>query len=587
MLVLRRNFILDGTTLTGGAFKPRRIVKGDVIGLLINRTEEGNSKTVSVFVNGVRHSLPQKIPETFDGTLFPHVQVKGAVVSINAEKKHLSKLPFECRMIADASKKDIAPTLVKEISETEIIVPLGFETAEWVESYQLENSTENFVIISQKFVNEWQEKSNLKRQNLGDDIMRSFFKLMGLRKRKFIYTLSNNLLSQDRKTFCERFPTCANKITVVPENSIEKLPANLAYYKDVTLPTEEEGWNHVLFTNVTEAKAKEDLAKWQKLCKNQTKVEDFKASDKLKEEITEWEKFVAATKKDAIKQKKEREIALKLANGETVEEEPKKEEEKKEEKKDEKEGETKEGEKKEEVKEVDPSSVCTIDFTEEDWMLARLRMELHTICQAFVEDVEDKERTSFSADFLAHYYKLYAPAGLSFFPTTFGCKTVPEIVELIKDTLKLESNMLLPVLDADASFDDFVQKTEDARQERVDRIGAGDEGAQLKFKAQRKGMNKGPKGNKGDFQNFNRGAQKGGKGIPQHMQQRQPQQQQRPATFNNNKNNNGPKGGAKGGFNAGKGTQQTYAMRTIPGAAAGMKRLQPSNIPQSAPKRIR
>jgi hypothetical protein len=213
-------------------------------------------------------------------------------------------------------------------------------------------------------------------------------------------------------------------------------------------------------------------------------------------------------------------------------------------------------------------------------------MELHTICQAFVQDVEDKERTSFSADFLAHYYKLYAPAGCSFFPTTFGCKTVPEIVELIKDTLKLESNMLLPVLDADASFDDFVQKTEDARQERVDRIGAGDEGAQLKFKAQRKGMNKGPKG-KGDFQNFNRGAQKGGKGIPQHIQQRQPQQQQRPATFNNSKNNNGPKGGAKGGFNAGKGTQQTYAMRTIPGAAAGMKRLQPSNIPQSAPKRIR
>merc|ERR1719204_1848517 len=137
---------------------------------------------------------------------------------------------------------------------------------------------------------------------------------------------------------------------------------------------------------------------------------------------------------------------------------------------------------------------------------------------------------------------------------------------MIKDTIKLESNMLFPVLNADASFDDFVQKTEDARQERVDRIGAGDEGAQLKFKAQKKGA----KGKGGDFQSFNKGAQRGGKGVPQ-MQQRV--QQQRPQTFNKN-SAPAAKGGVKGNFSAGKGAAPTYAMRTIPGAAAGMKRIQ-------------
>merc|ERR1719193_1696275 len=240
-----------------------------------------------------------------------------------------------------------------------------------------------------------------------------------------------------------------------------------------------------------------------------TLVEDFKPS-KLKEKMTEWDKFLAATKKEVLKLKKEKELAQKLANGEITEEEhkkedkkKKKEEERKEEEKKKKmnkakeekvDGEDKKEDKKEE-EEVDPSTVNTIDFTEEDWMLARLRMELHTICHAFVEDVEDKERTSFSADFAPHYYKQYAHEGYYFVPGTFGCKNMDEICALIKDTLKVESSMMTSVLPVDTSFDDFVQLTEDARQERVDRIGAGDEGAQLKFKAQTQRF--GVKGSKG------------------------------------------------------------------------------------------
>jgi len=553
-------FSLDGSAVP--TFKTRRLTKGDVIGLLINRTEEGNANTISVFLNGYRAGEPQKIPDSFDGALFPHVLVRDAVVSVNLTKQVIKKLPFTCRTIGDASKDHLTGSSVSEVDETSIVVPLGFNTEEWVQNYIAENAMENFVVISKQFWNEWQEKSNLKKQDLRGDVLEAFFKIMGLRKRKFICTVGNNFLSDERKKFIAKFSSAVKTIAVFPETAFEGVPTNTTFYKDVTVPTKEEGWTEVRFATTVEA-AEESIQKWQKKCKNCTKVEDFEATDKLKEKIAKWEKFLVSTKKEAEKNKKAREIALKLANGEEVKEEEEPKEEKKEEKK--------EGEKEEEV--VPASSVDTQDFAEEDWMLAALRMELHTLCHAFREDVKDKERTAFSSEFLLHYYKLYAPAGRQLFLAAYGCRKESELVELIKDTINLEDNLMLPLLAADASFDDFVNLTEEARQERRDRIGAGDEGAQLKFKAQKKGAPKG--GMKGNGQVFGRGpiqhypskgASKGGKG-PSVVQKIPPQSQ--PQRYVN-------QGAARPG---------AHPMRTIPGTAPGaLKRPQVSSF-QSAPKR--
>jgi len=592
------HFFVDGAAAS--ECNTRRLAKGDIVGLLINRTTEGNANTVSVFINGQRQSSPVKIPDTFDGALFPHVQVtRGAIVAVNLTKEVRSKLPFTCRTIADGSQDDITETNATEVTEAEIIVPLGFHSTEWVESYCAENAGSNFVHITQEYLEQWQLRSGLKYQSLHEGILLAFYKLMCLRKRKFIFSLGHNLLSEDRKKFCDRFSrTSINKIAVLPKKVIENLPPSTAFYKDVTMPTKEEGWNKVIFEESAE-EAQKDLKKWQKWCKNMTLVEDFKPSDKLKEKMTEWDKFLAATKKEVLKLKKEKELAQKLANGEITEEEHKKQQEeeaKKEEEEKKKEEERKEEEKKkkmnkakeekvdgedkkedkkeeeEEEEEVDPSTVNTIDFTEEDWMLARLRMELHTICHAFVEDVEDKERTSFSADFAPHYYKQYAHEGYYFVPGTFGCKNMDEICALIKDTLKVESSMMTSVLPVDTSFDDFVQLTEDARQERVDRIGAGDEGAQLKFKAQTQRFGvKGSKGMQykgGNYPQYYAKGPKGGKGSMPMTPQR--------TTYANGWPAPTPKGnyGGKG---------DGYAMRSLP----GMKRLEPSMLTQSAAKRFR
>lgn len=559
-------FHIDGAI--GKTYKSRRFTKGDVIGLLLNRTEEGNKNTVSVFINGKRHSEPQTIPESFDGALFPHITVRGgAVVAANFGKTLFKQLPFTCRSVGDVSKDHVVESKIKPCQDAEVTLAMGFQNEEWEQQHQMSNPDTKFVLISQPFIHEWMEKSSIKRQALNDEALRSLFKLICSRNRQYIWTLGHHLLVDDRKRFCERIAPSVKKNVVIQDSAIEKLHRNLKFYKDVTIPTEEEGWNTVTFTKNAQS-AQAVLENWQKACKNQTKVEDFKATDKLKEKITAWNKFRVATEKDAIKKKKEAEIALKLAAGEEVPEE--KEEVKKEEVK-------KEGEEEE----VAPSSINTMEWTPEDWMLAGLRMELHTLCHAFKEDVEDKERETFSADFLAHYHKLYSPPGHAFHHSTYAARNVAEVMDLIKDTIVLEQNMLIVQLEKNEGFDTFIQNTELAREERLNLIGAGDEGAKLKFKAQVKpkpnpNQNKGGKGFIRPGQN--KGAvMKGGK-----PQQAQPQFSRAGPL--------GPaagKGAGKGPSTIHKGGPTGYALRSIPGAApaAGIKR---PGGPDSAPaaKRI-
>jgi len=557
-------FMTDGALQKG--FTPRRCLKGDFVGLLLNRTDEGNSNTVSLFVNGNRIGEPVKIPESFDGALYPHVTVRAnAIVSVNLTNVVRKPLSFACRTIGDVSVKDIVESnmTIPEEDQGEVIVPLGFHNEDWIEQYKADHPKDNFVVLSQSFMNEWVEKSNLKRQPLSEDAQRAFFKIMALRKRKFIYALGHNLLTEDRTKFCERFTKAVKKTVIFADCAIEKLPPNLSFYEKVTLPSKEEGWDAVEFTQ-NDVKAQEGLEKWKKKCKNQTKVDDFKATDKLKEKIPVWTKFRAATEKKAAKDKKERELAIKLASGEPV---PEEKEEKKEEKK--------EGDEKE----PEPSAVDTQFFTPEDWMLAELRMQLHTLCHAFREDVEDKERIGFSLDFMSHYFRLYAPPGLTFHHTAYGCKSAAEVVELVKDSFKVEDNLLMPVHGKEEEFDTFVNCCEEARVDRENLIGAGDEGAKLKFKArvvpqhQKKGPN-------------NQGAKGGVKGnIP-------PQKGGRPAVAvvaqqgGSKGGNVAPKGAGKGAF-GGKGLQQSsYTMSRIPGPAGGLKRPLPSGASQPLQKRF-
>jgi len=237
-------------------------------------------------------------------------------------------------------------------------------------------------------------------------------------------------------------------------------------------------------------------------------------------------------------------------------------------------------------------------------MLLDLRVELHLLIHAFHEDVEDKDRVTFAADHLPHYYKLYHDGKKHFSLQTWGVKSVAECVEIISDTVDVEDGMLVAKHDRAINFDYIVQQTEDARQNRCDRIGAGDEGATLKFKATPKRQhNKGHKGGyKGQGYNYQKGGnymnkgnmkgqKSGGGGGSGGPMQRLPQPgQQGPMGAKGAMKGKGPYpsyGQPQMGGKGGK-SMPNYQMRPVPqhgGGGGGYKRPQGPGFQQSAAKR--
>jgi len=153
----------------------------------------------------------------------------------------------------------------------------------------------------------------------------------------------------------------------------------------------------------------------------------------------------------------------------------------------------------EEEEEVEEPPAVMEDFAEEDWMLAQLRAELHTVLWAFHVDVNDEERISFPAIHFPFYYQLYTGKNFSTTLSNFNCKTLEELTRLApeickhtacmdefalrkeKKALISEYDLVLPELAKDVDVSQFVALTDEARQNRTDRLDAGDENAALTF----------------------------------------------------------------------------------------------------------
>jgi len=498
-------YYCDGEKLN--SFRGRRFSKDDIVGVLINRTDEGNANTVSLFVNGTRAGKPQEIPDTFDGALFPHVSVKLAMISVNFSEHCLKALPFTVRMMSEACEEHISPSHIKEVNESKFVIPMGFDTSEYVQNYTDAHSADHFVQLTNQTLSKWQERSGVGKRNMNltleSDAYRCIERMMALKKRNYVYAIGHNLLAKDREILAQRFGPAVKKTLVVDPSVIAKLPFNTIFAKDVTLPVATEGF--VVEHTEGEGKSKIALENWQKRCKQQSLVTDLKPGEFFKTQWTKFAKFKESTMEHVEKLKKEKEDAEKRAAAAEAGEEvppPADDEDKK------------DGEEASR-----PSTVDCTKFSGEDWMLLELRAELHLLVHAFKEDVEDKDRFTFAAEHLSHYYKLYHENKKQFSLSMWGVKSVSECVEIIQDSCTVEDGMLCSKLDKNTPFDIIVQQTEDARQNRVDRIGAGDEGASLKFKApmRRAPAVVGAKGAKGGKQPYGKPtplpAWQGGKGA--------------------------------------------------------------------------
>jgi len=128
-------------------------------------------------------------------------------------------------------------------------------------------------------------------------------------------------------------------------------------------------------------------------------------------------------------------------------------------------------------------------FTPEDWALMSLRYEITLLCRSFQRDANDADRAGMHVEHLPFYYSKYFKKALN--PKFWGVETVPQIVELVKDTVIVtrRGKVVEPQLPEDMeSIGVFVMLTEEARRHRVCRVDLGDESAKLKIQIQAVGL---------------------------------------------------------------------------------------------------
>jgi len=125
-------------------------------------------------------------------------------------------------------------------------------------------------------------------------------------------------------------------------------------------------------------------------------------------------------------------------------------------------------------------------FLNEDWLLLSCRYQLHLLLHSFAEDsgAKDIQLEGMPVDHVAQYFSTYFNPR-KFSPKSLGCTGLEQVVELMDDSVKIETKgkqmFLVPLLDKDTEVIAFVKKVEECREDRVRRIEAGDESAMLRI----------------------------------------------------------------------------------------------------------
>mmetsp|Transcript_92694 Transcript_92694/g.258181 ORF Transcript_92694/g.258181 Transcript_92694/m.258181 type:complete len:873 (-) Transcript_92694:242-2860(-) len=138
------------------------------VAVLLNLDEKSaNANTISLFRNGARISEPQALPENMRGkVLYPTVTYKNVTLKVNFGPAPLAKLPFQCRMVAEAAVDDV------EVHEEpkpkdgkfEVLFPVGLPEQgffDWVDEFVEKNP--GFTELSDRKIVEWATKSGIWR----------------------------------------------------------------------------------------------------------------------------------------------------------------------------------------------------------------------------------------------------------------------------------------------------------------------------------------------------------------------------------------------------------------------------------------
>lgn len=160
-----------------GLFKPGPVrtqvsqpfAQGQVIGLLLNLDASSpNANTASVFIDGIRASQPQPIPESLRGkVLYPAVTFRNVSLQVHFGPNPLRPLPFKSLTLQQAAKADVeikAAIPQPPGGKHEVLLPIGLPdegTFDFADQFLAKNG--HYVELSQRMILDWAQKSGVQR----------------------------------------------------------------------------------------------------------------------------------------------------------------------------------------------------------------------------------------------------------------------------------------------------------------------------------------------------------------------------------------------------------------------------------------
>lgn len=513
--------------------------------------------------------------------LFPVVASRGSAVECNFSTRVWKQIPFVVRPIGKAKKSDVVASTRKKPSLSEknksentvdITIPVGFDVRDVIKQWQKENP--DGMVLTQDALCHWAEKSGLQKQSNRNhqrgaavpqptdkynvqclDNPMGVYPMLLRGGRKYLMSLSNyhNLHPQQRTDICLKLRHSLNahitayvsvdEIVSVVDEGKAVIQQVREFYEQVKMPQDDEDFNDVFFhtEKYGEGKSKAELGEfvrakfqaWKKDCKLKSKVTDLKKSTFFATNMGKFQKlkqFQHKSTAESARKQYEKELeakktekaakakAKKLAEEKALEEAGL---------------EKKEGEEEKEESPVvednndddaaEPLPDVLEEFSEEDWMLAQLRAEIHTVIHAFKKDVHDEERLSFPAVHFGFYFQLYTGKNFGNTLQMFSCKNLEELTRLVPDICKHTSvmdefelrkhkecliadyDLVLPAFPIDSEMSVFVAETEAQRSLRTDRLDAGDENAALNFSYLKQRMRDNMMANNGKVNNMANG----------------------------------------------------------------------------------
>jgi len=255
-------------------------------------------------------------------------------------------------------------------------------------------------------------------------------------------------------------------------------------YANFSLPSVAEGFDAVTFAWQSEAECATLMKDWIFAKKLTQRVEDLKTGDSFKEAWSAWQKQLAEWRKLASEWKdpnKRKALLAKRAEAKKKVAEEKGDEAPKEENEVEIDLEELDVFAVEDINDIGNGMPLFADYVFEDWTLLSARYEMHLLLHSFKKDLNDPDRPSFTEKDLSFYYNKYFKK--TFNLKGFGVEKLDGLQDMIKDTFSInaKTGFLEAALSDDTPTTNFVKLTEDHRRERVRRLDAGDETAELKF----------------------------------------------------------------------------------------------------------